>query len=429
MEPFSPLNWFRRSSSQASCRTALSSQPSLEAAVNEVAAALAGGTSADLALVFASTHYASDLPRLLPLLQRRLKATHWLGCAGGGVIGTTAKGNASELEKEPALSITMLQLPGAILKPFCLETQSLPDLDGPAQHWQEWVGADPFNARSMLLLVDPSSRSINDLISGLDYAYPTTTKLGGIAGPHNAPHGSLFFDDRVVMGAVGCSFGGDWNLEVVVAQGCKPIGPVFAIEQVQKNILLELSHENQRDSPMACLQRVLDDLSEEEREMVRHSLFLGIERRDLVLAGTGAPQPQGAFLVRNLIGVDPKNGAVAVAEQIRAGQNVQFQLREAEASRQESEQLLGAARERNTSPPLFGLLMACLGRGHGLYGVPNGDVHIARKLMAELPIAGVFCNGEIGPAGGVGATHIHGYTACWGLLRHDPSASEPAKSV
>ncbi|MFL0729490.1 MAG: FIST N-terminal domain-containing protein [Prochlorococcus sp.] len=419
MALFSPLDWFRSRSSQISCRTALSSQPSLEAAVNEVTAQLTGDSSADLALVFASTHYASDLPRLLPLLQHRLKATHWLGCAGDGVVGTTAEGNASELEKKTALSITMLQLPGAILKPFCLETESLPDLDGPAQHWQEWVGPDPLNTRSMLLLVDPSSPSINDLISGLDYAYPSAPKLGGIAGPHSAPHGSLFFDNQVVTGAVGCSFGGDWLMEAVVAQGCKPIGPVFAIEQVKRNVLLELSHENQRDSPMACLQQVLNDLSEEEREMVRHSLFLGIERRDIVLGGTGAAQPQGAFLVRNLIGVDPKNGSVAVAERIRAGQNVQFQLREAEASRQKAEQLLEAAKERSISPPLFGLLMACLGRGHGLYGTPNGDVNIARRLMKELPIAGVFCNGEIGPVGG--ATHIHGYTACWGLLRHDPS--------
>jgi small ligand-binding sensory domain FIST len=45
--------------------------------------------------------------------------------------------------------------------------------------------------------------------------------------------------------------------------------------------------------------------------------------------------------------------------------------------------------------------------------------------MNELPIAGVFCNGEIGPVGG--ATHIHGYTACWGLLRHDPIKTKSSK--
>jgi small ligand-binding sensory domain FIST len=51
----------------------------------------------------------------------------------------------------------------------------------------------------MLLLLDPTGTAINDLISGLDYAYPNTTKVGGIAGPHSASHGSLFLDDRVVF--------------------------------------------------------------------------------------------------------------------------------------------------------------------------------------------------------------------------------------
>ena len=41
--------------------------------------------------------------------------------------------------------------------------------------------------------------------------------------------------------------------------------------------------------------------------------------------------------------------------------------------------------------------------------------------MADLPIAGGFCNGEVGPL--AGSTHLHGYTACWGLLRHAPLAT------
>ena len=86
MGPFQPFNWFRSRQAQARCRTALSSQTSLDAAVQEVSATL-GKANADLALVFVSSHFASDLPRLLPLLQMGLQAEHWLGCIGGGVVG------------------------------------------------------------------------------------------------------------------------------------------------------------------------------------------------------------------------------------------------------------------------------------------------------------------------------------------------------
>ena len=413
----------------------------MEEAVRDVSTTL-GANGADIALVFVSSHFASDLPRLLPLLQQRLHSSHWLGCLGGGVVGTTAAGDAHEVEQSPALSVMLLNLPGVELQSVQLNGNDLPDLDGAAQHWHEWVGLKPGSSRSLLLLIDPTCSGINDLISGLDYAYPSVDKIGGIAIPHNAAHGSLLCGDGVVAGAAGLSIGGDWTLDPVVAQGCRPIGPVFAIEQAQRNVLLELSDGDRRDSPVACLQRVLAGLSAEDRELVQHSLFLGVERQELSAgaamaklqrfasdSGQSDPQPNNekerTFLVRNLIGVDPRNGAVAVAERVRAGQNVQFQLREAQASRQEARQLLQASRTTSAAKdPLCGLLFACLGRGSGLFGTANGDVTIAREVMPSLPIAGSFCNGEIGPLGG--ATHLHGYTACWGLLRHAPLDSSPS---
>jgi small ligand-binding sensory domain FIST len=41
-------------------------------------------------------------------------------------------------------------------------------------------------------------------------------------------------------------------------------------------------------------------------------------------------------------------------------------------------------------------------------------VTLCRESFGQVPIAGVFCNGEIGPVGGT--THLHGYTASWGFL-------------
>ncbi|EAQ75447.1 MULTISPECIES: FIST N-terminal domain-containing protein [unclassified Synechococcus] len=425
------FSWLRRGDEQASCRTALSRQPSLEDAVSEVVDQLnakgfgaAARGEADLALVFSSTSYASDLPRLLPLLRSRLRSRHWLGAAGGGVVGTGASGTAHEVEQESALSVMLLRLPGAELQLFGLDTDQLPDLDGDSRDWIDWVGADPELADSMLLLVDPTCQAINDLISGLDYAFPGLAKVGGIAGPHSASHGSLLLDDRVVTGAVGCLIGGSWTIDPVVAQGCRPIGPVFEIEQAERNVVLQLSRGDQQNTPVNCLQTILQTLNPAERELVRHSLFLGVARNSFNLAGGGGDAESTAFLVRNLIGVDPRNGAVAVAERLRVGQQVQFQLRDADASRQELRQLL-RNQAKASEPPLAGLLFACLGRGKGLYGEADGDVRIAQGEFPGLPMAGAFCNGEIGPVGG--STYLHGYTASWGFLVPKPDAVASAE--
>lgn len=425
MAPFPSLPWLARRDQGAWCRNALARDVSLQAAVDAVVRQLGGAGEADLALVFVSASYASDLPRLLPLLRQRLRARHWLGCLGGGVVGCDPDGQAHELEHEPGLSVTLLSLPGADLHPFAIETAELPDLDGPAEPWRALVGAELGPQQSLLLLVDPGSTVVNDLISGLDFAYPQAVKLGGIAGQHSAAHGSLLFDDRVCGGVVGCLISGAWRLDPVVAQGCRPIGPVFEVEQAQRNVVLEVSHGKQRNSPVAALQAILTELTPAEREQVKNSLFLGVARSDFNLsAPSGDGEDGDAFLVRNLIGVDPRNGAVAVGDRMRVGQKVQFQLRDAGASRQESRLLLGRAAGRQSQPPLAALLFACLGRGKGLHGHPDGDVRLCREVFSTIPIAGLFCNGEIGPVGGT--THLHGYTACWGFLVPSTSDADPA---
>jgi small ligand-binding sensory domain FIST len=428
MAPFPSLPWLARRDQGAWCRNALARDVSLQAAVDAVVRQLGPGDEADLALVFVSASYASDLPRLLPLLRQRLRARHWLGCLGGGVVGCDADGQPHELEHEPGLSVTLLSLPGASLHPFAIDTAELPDLDGPAEPWRALVGADLGPDQSLLLLVDPGSGVINDLISGLDFAYPQAIKVGGIAGQHSAGHGSLLFDERVCGGVVGCLISGAWRLDPVVAQGCRPIGPVFEVEQAQRNVVLEVSDGKRRNSPVAALQAILTELSPAEREQVKNSLFLGVGRNDFNLAASGGSlEEPDAFLVRNLIGVDPRNGAVAVGERMRVGQRVQFQLRDATASRQESRLLLSRAANRQAQPPLAALLFACLGRGKGLHGHPDGDVRLCREAFATTPIAGVFCNGEIGPVGGT--THLHGYTASWGFLvptGPSPSAASPS---
>jgi small ligand-binding sensory domain FIST len=414
--------WMARRDSSAWCRTALARDASLQGAVEAVSRQLAGAGNADLALVFASASFATDLPRLLPLLRQKIQASHWLGCLGGGVVGTDNEGAARELEQEPALGVTLLRLPGARLQPFAIDTTALPDLDGPAEPWRALLGAtdgagesagggEPGGPPSLLVLIDPTTTGINDLISGLDYAYPAAVKVGGIAAPHSARHGSLLFEEEVRGGAVGCLIGGAWRVTPVLAQGCRPIGPVFEVEQAQRNVVIEVSRGGQRRSPVAALQAILSDLTPAERDQVRDSLFLGVGRDDFSLSSSSAQRTP--FLVRNLIGVDPRNGAVAVGEAMRVGQKVQFQLRDGEASRAESRQLLADCAASDPEP-LAALLFACLGRGKGLYGSADGDVTLCREAFAALPIGGMFCGGEIGPLGGT--THLHGYTASWGFL-------------
>jgi len=123
----------------------------------------------------------------------------------------------------------------------------------------------------------------------------------------------------------------------------------------------------------------------------------------------------GDFLVRNLLGVDPRTGAIAVGDRLRPGQRIQFHLRDAHTSAEDLEILLKQYRQEHwETKALGGLMFSCLGRGESLYEEPNFDSDLFRQYLGEIPLGGFFCNGEIGPIGG--NTYLHGYTSVFGIF-------------
>ena len=75
---------------------------------------------------------------------------------------------------------------------------------------------------------------------------------------------------------------------------------------------------------------------------------------------------------------------------------------------------MALARHRGTRPA-GALIFSCLGRGRRLYEEVNHDSRVFAETFGRAPLAGFFCNGEIGPVGG--ATCLHGYTSAFALIR------------
>ncbi|WP_254034917.1 FIST signal transduction protein [Planktothrix agardhii] len=128
---------------------------------------------------------------------------------------------------------------------------------------------------------------------------------------------------------------------------------------------------------------------------------------------------QGDFLIRNLIGVDPKAGAIAIGDRVRPGQRIQFHLRDSRTSAEDLELLIERYQRQASSFPqgvtnAGALMFSCLGRGEGLYGEPNFDSRLFRRYF-NIPLSGFFCNGEIGPVRDT--TFLHGYTSVFGICR------------
>jgi small ligand-binding sensory domain FIST len=392
---------------------ALSTRPSLEAAVADVVQRATSSLTApaDLGLVFISSAFTSEYSRLLPLIAERLSVGVLIGCSGGGVIGTSLQGQTQELETEPALCLTLAHLPGVNIHTFHVVAEELPDLDGPPDPWIDLIGVPPSPTPQFILLSDPFSSGIKDLLKGLDYAYPGSVIVGGQASSGSmSSRIALFYNNRLYSeGTIGVALSGNIILETIVAQGCRPIGKPYQVTKGERNIILELDEQ----VPLIALRDLITTLSEEERMLAQHSLFVGLAmdefKQDL---------HQGDFLIRSILGVDPNVGAIAISDFVSPGQRLQFQLRDAQTSAQDLEFLLHRYQQQQTvsNPNTIGaLLFSCMGRGEGLYGKPNFDSQVFQRYLRDVPLGGFFCGGEIGPVGG--NTFLHNYTSVFGICR------------
>lgn len=378
----------------------LSRQVDTEAAALEVAAGIRtqlGGTPIDLACVFLSAHHAESVDRLATVLAGTLHSKLLLGCSGEGVIA-----GAEEVETTPALTVWAAVLPDVHLHPLYSSFSATQDQFTLTGWPDSGVGDATF-----LLLADPFTTPVQDILGILDERYPGAKAIGGLAGGgQEVGTNRLLLNDQVYDGGlVGVRISGAVSIRPVISQGCRLIGERYVVTKAERNLIHELG-----GAPaLERLQAVFESMSEEDRPRANRAVHLGIvidEHRNRF--------ERGDFLIRNLLGADQTTGAVAVGEMVQEGQTVQFQLRDAASASDEFHSLLTADRERHRHPPLGALMFSCCGRGQGLFGTPNHDAGTASARLGSIPLAGFFAQGEIGPVGG--RNFLHGYTASLALF-------------
>lgn len=392
-------------------QSVLSRQPHLEAAIHECLERLGKFPApVDLALVFMQCEWRTSSEAISNLLRRSLNCKLMLGCTGGGVIG-----DATEVEGGPALSVTVASLPEVEMAGFHLEDECLPSPDAPPEAWRKCLGLEHWQVQpDFLLLADPFDFNLNALLRGLDYAYPRSLKLGGLASGGRQPGANRLFlqQHRHARGLVGLALGGNIRVSPVVAQGCRPIGEAMRVTRAQRNVI----HELDGVPALKQLERTLASLSQQDRKVAQTSLFLGVATEPEFnleqILGT-RPRNKSDFLIRNVLGLDAGDHGLVVGTLMRTGQTVQFHLRDAQASAEDLEKMLDRYRDQGLQTR-GGLLFSCLGRGEYLYKQANHDSEQFRRRFPQAALGGFFCNGEIGPVGET--SYLHSYTSCFAMI-------------
>lgn len=350
--------------------------------------------------MLASTDYSDDYEVLVREAFQQSGAGCLVGCSARGVIA----GDDSR-ESEPGLSLLALWLPEAELRPVRLHQASQDVLAEPA-HWFEIHDIQPEDVRGWMLFAEPYRMDVQETVVHLRSLYPGVPMVGALTSTQRQDRRMwVFLDDHVYdEGGVALALGGPYDLNVIVSQGGEPVGQPWTITGAEQNRITTISNRPALDvlkETMAALNRNEDD---------DPPLLIGFPMSEYQDAFS-----RGDFVVRGLLGVDVERRALIVGGIPRVGQTVQFHLRDPQSAiRDQEHQLADLSKRLSPDSLVAGILCTCKGRGTAMFGKEDHDARAVRKAFPDLPLAGMFSLGELGPVRGVPA--LNGFAMSLGVI-------------
>jgi len=383
---------------------ALSLLPQTAKAVAEVCAKVSAslGGPPDLVLAFFSPHHLGFAPALARAVQQQLSPRCLLGC-----VGETIVGNDREVEQDPAVSLWAARWNKPVsLDPFHLVLERTSEGASLLGWPDSLVGASPADT-TILLLGDPFTFPVDLFLGQINEDTPGLRVLGGMAsGIREAGECRFLFGGEVRdQGAVGVVLQGGLGLRSIVSQGCRPIGRHMLVTRAEENQIQELGGKPALDQ----LRELWQTLTPEEQQLLQQGLHVG-----RVINEYQGDFQRGDFLVRNVMHLDRRTGALHITDRVRVGQTVQFHVRDADTADEDLHALLQLDLSAHEQRPAGALLFSCNGRGTRLFSQPDHDAAAIRAEAGSIPLAGFFAQGELGPVGD--QNFIHGFTASIALF-------------
>jgi len=385
--------------------SAISNVPSQYALVKDLEEQLKGSLqnqTPDLLLVFISSALISTFADIVADLKASMNPRNLLAISAESVIGTD-----QEIEGAPAVSALAM----AFGKSVTVTTFHLNEDEWPALLTDDealFARLNTEDLRAFFMAADPFTTPVVQFLDACSRLFPTAPIVGGMAsGMQQAGEARLAIDDDIFSsGLVGVSFAGNIEVDCVVSQGCRPVGPTFEITRCDKNIIQQLDGR----PALTVIEEMITTLPLHDRQLLATG---GLQIGRVVDQGKGN-LGKGDFVMRSLLGVRRETGAILVGDVIATGQILQFHLRDAKSA-EEDMRLLLEGEIQLADPPAAAVLVTCNSRGVRFFDMPHHDVTLTRQILGNIPIAGFFAAGELGPI--AQKNFIHGHTAALALFR------------
>jgi small ligand-binding sensory domain FIST len=342
-------------------------------------AGLGDVSGATLGIVYVSEPAAAGLSGLVRELAAGTGVADWVGGVG---LGICAAGH--EVYDRPAVSVMTVAVPDDSFRIFGATEDPGNDLPRDHARWIEkaqpalaFIHADPRCPDLTRAAIDAGTATGAFLVGGLVSHQCEAPLVAGTALGGGGLSGVMLSPEVAVATAL--------------SQGCSPVGPVRRIDEAQDNIVMKIDGR-------PALEVFLEDIGPELAQNLRRlggTIFAG-----LPVAGSDT----GDYLVRNLMGIDPRQGWIALAAEVAPGDPIVFTRRDPESAKKDLVRMLKQLAGRLNGKPRAGVYVSCIARGMSLFGKPAVETDLIRDTLGDFPLVGFFANGEIS------RDRLYGYT-------------------
>ena len=356
---------------------------SLAAGLAREGAAPGQGT-ARLGFLYVTDVIAGELGAIVAYLRDKTGVADWVGSVGMGICASGA-----EYFDRPAAAAMVGDFPKDGFLVFPPLAKDAAEMPAAARAWIEKtappfgiVHGDPTNGRSAALVEGLALATSGFLVGGLTSSRGPQHQLAG----------------RVVNGGMsGVLFAPGVEVATGLSQGCVPLGGSHAISECVDNVIMALDGG-----------RALDVLKADMGELLARDLARAAGYIHAAFPVEGSDT--GDYLVRNLIGIDPARGWLAVGAEIRTGDRVMFVRRDPKSAIDDLTRMVGNLKSRLPGPPRGGVYFSCVARGPNMFGKEGDEMALIRGLLGDVPLVGFYCNGEISN------NRLYGYTGVLALF-------------
>ncbi len=325
--------------------------------------AMGSATGHNLGFLYVTPDFAEDLPSIVTFLTETTSIRMWVGGSGHSVWGPDGPA------REGTIVVMLARIEPAAMRLF---------EGGEMAGHEDWLEQN----RPAVALVhgDPKDPGVVEQLATLA-ADSGTYLVGGLTA---APGSISQVAGRAVESSVsGLLLGSGVTVLTGLSQGCSPIGPVHQVSDALSDVLIALD-----DRP------ALEVLKEDAGQIIARDLrkAAGYIHAAIPVAGSDT----GDYVVRNLVGIDPKRGWLAVGAELMPGEHLMFVRRDPNTAQKDFTRMLRHLAGRVGGRSIRGgLYISCVARGAHMFGTDNRECEMIREHLGRFPLIGFAANGEI----------------------------------